>query len=140
MNFKYIFNWKYRYFQKKLGGVYKMIADLEFKRFKTLEIREEIRQEYDQNKARMEVLDTQIKQQKEKPTMEQGEINRLDDKKVLLDIEIKNHLDQMKSLDLDVNGSRSTSDYPDGVQGINQQLDALRELIGMIKNYIKEEI
>jgi hypothetical protein len=132
------FNWKYRYFKNKIRGVQKMIADLEFKRFKTLEIREEVRVEYDQNKAKMDILEKQIKQQKEKPTMEEGEIKRLDDQKVLLDIDIKKQEDQLKVLDLDVQGTRPTNEYPDGVNGINQQLDALQELVVMLKNYIKE--
>lgn len=133
-----LLNWKWRYFKKKLRGVEKMIADFEFKRFKTLEIREEIRQEYDQSKARLEVLNTQIKQQQEKPTMEKDEIARLDDRKVLLERDIKKFEDQLKGLDLEVYGCAPNQDYHDGVQGINQQLDALRELVVMLKNYIKE--
>ena len=133
-----LFNWKYRYFKSKLRGVEKLIADLEFKRFKTREIREEIRQEYDNLKSKLSVLEAQIKSQKEKPTLEVGEIARLYDQKVLLDRDIERLLAQMKGLDLEVEGSKVTQEYPDGVQGVNQQLDALRELVGMLKSYVKD--
>ena len=112
-----------------------MIEDLSFKRFKTREIREEIRVEYDNLKSKLSILETQIKAQKDSPTMEKGEIARLDDQKVLLDRDIERYLKQMKGLDLEVEGSRPTAEYPDGVQGINQQLDSLRELIGMLEDY-----
>jgi len=135
---KYISNWKYRYFLKKLRGVESMIEDFQFKRFKTREIREEMRQEYDNLKAKLSVLETQIKTQKEKPTMEKGEIARLDDSKVLLDRDIERYANQMKALDLEVEGSKPTAEYHDGVQGINDQLDALRELYQMLQDYIKK--
>ena len=142
---KYITNWKYRYFLKKLKGVDCMIADLEFKRFKTREIREQIRQEYDNLKAKLSVLETQIKQQAEKPTMEKGEIARLDDQKVLLERDIKRKVEGddglqiigMKQLDMQINGLAPSNEYPNGVQGINDQLEALRELGEILKDYIK---
>lgn len=133
-----MFNKKKKYFQQKLDGAQKMIWDFEFKRFKTKEIREEIRMEYDNRKSKLEVLEVQIKSQKENPTMEKGDIARLDDDKVLLERDRDKFLSQMKGLDLEVEGSKPTADYPEGVQGVNQQLDALRELQGMLKSYIKE--
>jgi len=140
-----MFNKQKKYFKEKLNGVQKMIWDLEFKRFKTQEIREQIRQEYDNLKAKLSVLETQIKQQAEKPTMEKGEIARLDDQKVLLERDIKRKAEGddglqiigMKQLDMQINGLAPSNEYPDGVQGINDQLEALRELNEIIKDYIK---
>ena len=132
-----MFNKEKKYFQKKLKGVQYMIWDLQFKRAKTKMIREEIRMEYDNCNSRLSVLQDEIKKQAEKPSMEKGEIARLDDKKVLLDRDIERFLGQMKGLDLEINGSKPTQEYQDGVQGINHQLDALRELQGMLKDYIK---
>ena len=114
-----------------------MIWDLEFKRAKTRMIREEIRQTYDNLKSRLHILEEDIKKQKETPTMEKGDIARLDDQKVLLERDITRYEAQMKGLDLEVNGSKQTAEYPDGVQGINDQLDALRELMGMLKEYMR---
>ena len=126
------------YFKKKLDSVQCMIWDLEFKREKTKMIREEVRVEYDTTKARLEVIDTQIKSQKEKPTIKEGDIKRLEDDKILIERDLKRYESQMAQLDLDVDGSKPTNELPDGAIGINHQLDSLRELKGMIKDYIKK--
>lgn len=136
--YKFITSWEYRHFVKKLRGVEKMTADLVFKRHKTREIREQIRQECDNNKARLSSIDEQIKIQKESPTMEEGEIKRLDDNKVILEREISRLEQQVRGLDLEVEGSKPTEEFHDGLEGINHQIDALYELKGMIKNYLKE--
>jgi hypothetical protein len=70
--------------------------------------------------------------------MEIGEIERLYDQKVLLERDAERFISQMKSLDLDVFGSKPCQEYHDGVNGINDQIGALRELHKMIKDYIKE--
>lgn len=134
---KYISSWKYRYFLKKLDGVNKMYEDMLFKRFKTLEIREEIRQEYSMQQTRLEVIETQIKAQKDKPTMTEEETKTLNEQKTLVENDINRFREQMKSLDIEVQGSKPTEEYHEGIQGINQQLDALRELQGMVKGYLK---
>jgi len=132
-----MFNKQKRHFKDKLVGVEKMIWDLEFKRAKTMMVREEIRQVYDQVKSKLYSKEEQIKQQKETPTMEAGEIARLDDDKVLLEKDIKRYEEQMAGLDIEVNGAAPSQDYPEGIQGINVQIDSLHELKGMVKDYIK---
>src|SRR3990167_3622679 len=133
-----LFNKQKKHFKDKLQGVQRMIWDLEFKRAKTQSIREDIRVEFDNLKGKLNALESQIETQKKTPTMEVGDIARLDDNKVLLDKDIERLLGQMKGLDLEVSGSKKTSEYPDGIQGIDQQLDALRELQLMLAAYIKE--
>lgn len=117
-----------------------MILDLEFKRFKTREIREEVRQDYDNLRSRLHVLNEQIKSQTENPPIKKEETTKLNDEKALLERDIERRKKQVESLDLEVEGSKPTSDYPDGVQGIDNQLDALHELLGMIRAYIREEL
>lgn len=131
-----MFNWKVRYFYKKLRGVECTIADLEFKRFKTREIREEVRQVYDTCKAKLLSVETTIAQQKESKTMPEDDVKRLDDEVVRMKRDIERYESQMKALDLEVDGSKPTNEYPEGVNGITQQIDALRELHGMLKDYI----
>ena len=133
-----LFNKQKKHFKDKLQGVQRMIWDLEFKKAKTQSIREDIRVEFDNLKGKLNTLETQIETQKKTPTMEAGDIARLDDNKVLLDKDIERLLGQMKGLDLEVSGSKKTAEYPDGIQGIDQQLDALRELQLMLAAYIKE--
>jgi len=135
---KYTTSWKYRHFVNKLRGVERMTEDLISKRFKTLEIREQIRQECDNHKARLESLVQQIKNQTETPTMEEGEIKRLEDNKVILEREINRLTQQMRGLDLDVEGSKPTEEFQNGLEGINHQVDALYELKQMIKAYFKQ--
>jgi chromosome segregation ATPase len=126
-----------KYFKNKITAVKRMIWDLEFKRYKIGELREEIRQEYDELKAKRSVLEAQIKSQKENPTKEASEIARLDDQLVLLNKDIEKSENDMKVLDSQVNGIRPSVEYPEGVTGVNQQLGALRDLIPIIKSYIK---
>lgn len=135
-----MFNWKYRYFKEKLRGVEKLILDLEFKRFKTREIREELRVEYDNLKNRLSVLLAQIENEKTKPTMPKEEAARLDDQKVLMERDLERYLNQMKGLDLEVEGSKPTSDYPEGVQGITQQIESFRELKDMVQESLRRKL
>ena len=132
-----MFNKKRQYFKEKYEAVQKMIWDMEFKRSKTRMIREEVRTEYDITKSKLEVLNNQIKAQKEKPTMPEGEIARLDDEKVRIERDIKRYEEQMKNLDLEIDGSKPTAELPDGAIGINHQLDSLRELLIMVRDYYK---
>ena len=133
-----MFNKKIKYFKEKVVAVEKMIWDLEFKRAKTEMIREEIRQKYDETKQRLSIIEAKAKSEKEKPTIEKGEIARLDDQIVILKRDIERYEAQMKGLDLEVRGSVPTEEFKEGVQGINDQIDALQELKVMLKDYIKE--
>ena len=132
-----IFNKKRRYFKAKYDGVEKMIWDLSFKVHKNREIREEVRQEYDQKKSKFSVLSAQIEAQKGNKTMEDGDVARLDDQKVLLERDIKRHEEQMYELDAEVMGTKPTQENPQGAQGTNNTIDGLRQLQTMLKSYIK---
>ena len=134
---KYLFNWKYRYFARKLWGVEKMILDHEFKRYKLFELKEEERLEYDQVRNRLSVLETQIKAEDEKPTLTIDERARVDDQKVLFERDINKRKEEMDRLTIEVNGSKPTNEIPDGFQGVEQYLENLHELTGMIKQYLR---
>ena len=124
-----------KHFKQKLQGVTKMIYDLGFKKYKTREIREDVRREYDTQKSRLSILDEQIKNwSKDK---DEGERKGLEDKVVLLKRDIERFEAQMKQLDLEMEGSKPTNEYPDGVQGISHQVDSLMELKQMLKEWIK---
>ena len=133
-----MFNSQKKYINKKIKGVQSMLWDLEFKRFKSLEIREGLRKDYDQASSRLEILKTQIAGEKENPTMSEDERKRLEDQQVLLEKDIDNYKRQIDSIDLDVNGSRPTDSMPEGHQGIYQQLEALQQLKGMLQEYLKQ--
>lgn len=145
-----MFNQKKKYFKKKAEAIKRMIWDLEFKKEKTLMIREEVRREYDGVQAKLNIVEEKIKgfpklssekpedQEKEKKELWSDEQRGVDDERIRLEITRDRHQAQMKQLDVDVFGSKKTNEYPDGVDGIEQQLDALRELLGMVKEYLKK--
>ena len=125
------------FFTRKIISTTKMIWDLEFSRSKTRRIREEVRQQYDDMRAKMLALDEQTVEQAKNPTMEKGEIAKLDDQKVLFKKEEERLLEQIKKMDVEVNGSERTEEYKDGHIGLDEQIEAFRELIGDFKEYIK---
>lgn len=124
---------KASHFKGKLEGTRRMRWDLEFKAAKTKQIREDIRKEYDFMKARMASIDNQLATFKGKK----------EDKAKILDDKTRAEADatrlegQMAALDLEVYGSKPTAQYPDGHNGINQQIESFIELEGMLKNHIK---
>jgi hypothetical protein len=128
---------KTNYFKKSIEVAERNIWGLEFRRFKALELREEIRVAYDTSKAKLKELEENIAKQKLTPTMEEGEIKRLDDRKVLLEKEIKGYEDQLKNIDIMIYGSKATAEMPQGFVGVNQELDLNRESIESIKKYLK---
>ena len=123
------------HFKQKLAGVQKMVWDLEFKTFKTREIREDVRKEYDQSKSRLSILEEEIKNWP--ADKDPGDKAKLEDKVVLLKRDVGRFEAQLKQLDLECNGSKPTNEYPDGIQGINHQIDSLQELKLMIQEWIK---
>ena len=125
---------KKNHFQQKLDGVKKMIWDLEFKRHKTQEIREGIRVECDALKSRIHGYEEQIKNWPEGGNVD--ERKRIEDQKVLAERDVKRFEGQMQELDLEVNGSKPTNQYPDGITGVNQQIDSMRELKEMLEGWI----
>ncbi len=130
-------NPKKAYFKKLLEGVNKMIWDLEFKGFKTKEIRENVRVTYDDCKMKVNLLTTQIEKEETEPTLSSDELGRLKDQKTIYERDMARYLEQMKAMDVDVNGLVPSAESPDGFAGISQQLDSLQELKVMVKDYIK---
>ena len=161
-----MFNKKKKYFKYKREGVQKMIWDLEFKKEKSLMVREEVRREYDGACARIQIMESRILAQKKDPykiceihNQEQGkekvhiskgtctclyienhapveEIEKLYDEKELLIRDTDRYKAQMHQIDIDVHGSPKNNEYPDGADGIDQQLESLRELLIMVKSYM----
>ena len=116
-----------------------MIWDLEFKRAKTLYVREQIRQEYDTIRSKLEIVRTNIEAEKEPGKLKDtnaDEFNRLGDDEVRLNAECEKKIAQMSGLDTEIHGAKSTAENPEGHQGINETLGALRELRLVLKEYI----
>lgn len=127
---------KKEHFRHKLEGTQKMIWDMEFKAFKTREIREDVRKEYDHRIQRIELLKQQI--EKFPAEGDQAEKAKLQDQITLCERDRDRFLFQMQQLDAEVNGAKPTAENQDGVVGIVQQIESLRELVGMLKDWIKQ--
>lgn len=126
---------KKAHFKQKYEGVQKMIWDLEFKVFKTREIREDIRKEYDFMQARIEGFKKQITE----TAADAEERKRLEDQLALAERDSTRMLQQLKQLDLEVNGSKPTSEYPDGATGIVNQIESLHELKDMLHSWLNKK-
>ena len=159
---------KKKYFLNKLDGIQKMIWDFEFKKEKTLAIREEVRREYDGLSAKLSIVLTRIASQLKDPkkvcevhnpapgtekvhkdkgtcaceyienAMPVAEIESLYDSKEVFTRDLERYKLQMKQMDVDMHGSKKTNEYPDGVDGIDQTIEGLRDLKGMTVEYIKK--
>ena len=116
----------------------KSIADLEFKRFKTLEIREDVRKAYDKTQHRLDILKAQMKSEEEKGNKEQA--GHIELEVVQVEKEAERYKSQLKAMDLEVTGSKQTNEYPDGYVGINDTLESLRELEKMLHVYVTREL
>lgn len=123
------------HYKQKLDGVMKMIWDQEFKLFKTKEIREGVRQSYEQTKARISVIDEQLTNwPKDKPVVDKP---GMEDEKVRMAESLKKFEENMKNLDIEIEGSKPTNELPEGHQGIKMQIDSLMELKAMLDEHIK---
>ena len=128
---------KKSYFKHRLIGVDNLIWDLEFKRFKTKEIREEIRKEYAQVKSRLFKLEEDIKVAKDSGVKKDDGLGALEDTKALLERDSKRFEEQMTQLDVETDGAKKSQENPDGTRGIAQELDSLREVKGMLQDWVK---
>lgn len=136
--YKYLTNWKYRYQFHKLKAVDKMIEDYEFKKYKILNVREGVRINYDEMKGRRDVLEVRIKTEKEKPTLDKDEFNRLEDEMVILNRDIERSEEELKKLDEEVFGAKPSNENPEGLYGINDWIANSHDLKSLYKLYLKE--
>jgi len=125
-------NSKKSHYKNKLKGTTKMRWDLEFKVNKTEQIREEVRKEYDYMKSRIDTIEQSAKNEKD----EAQKANILD-KKIVAEKDAERLLNQIKALDVEINGTTPNEQYRDGVTGIVDQIATFRELEGMLRKYIK---
>jgi len=126
-----------RHFKQKIRGIQKAIWSLEFDRFKTAEIREEVRKQYDNVQAKLSILKAQLESDSDKPSMEKKQREETEMAVKRLEEDSKRHQAQMDELDTRIHGAEPTEENPEGVKGINQDLESFRELQTMLSDYIK---
>lgn len=122
-----------KYLKRKIEQTQYMIWDLEFKRYKTLEMRDEIREEHDGLKSRLELIENQLKTE-----LTKEQTAEVEEQKKAVEEKIGKYQAQMEMLDFEIIGLRPNEQYPEGVQGINEQLDALQSLKAMYEEYLEQ--
>lgn len=125
-----------RHFEDRLRGTRATIWDLQFKVFKTREIREGIRRDYDQMKSRISTMEQQIKDWPADKDV--GDRKRIEDDKVRAERDAERYVKQMQMLDVEVEGAKPTAENPQGHTGLTQQIDSLREVEKMVQDYLKD--
>ena len=118
-----------------------MIEDLVFKRFKTFYVREQIRQEYDSLRSKLEIIKTQIAAESEAGKLKETNLDqfkRLEDDALLMEKDVEKKIAQMQQLDIEISGSKPTNELPEGHQGINETTEALRELLHVTRQYTRQ--
>jgi seryl-tRNA synthetase len=130
------------YFKKKLKQTKIQIWELEFQRFQTKEAREELRLEYDRLKHKKEALIKQIEDEKKKGKMPEGDIKRLEDELVRIDVQIiKTEKGNEKADPEDPAYQQLNLEVFDKtISAYNVKLDEVRSLNILIKDYLKKEI
>ena len=123
------------HFKNKLEATTKMLWDFEFKLFKTKEYREEVRRQYDSCKAKIDILDTQIKAWPKDKSVD--ERKRLEDDKIRIEVELKKYENEMRQLDIQLHGAKPAMDLPEGFVGVDQEIDQLRNIQNTLKAWIK---
>lgn len=123
------------YFKRKFKAVGEMIWDLEFKIFKTREMREGLRKEYDYMNSRLETINVQIKNWPEDG--DKDERARLDDQLALATRDAERLLEQIKGLDAEVEGIKPSAENHAGIEGMANQVEALQELRAMLGSWIR---
>ena len=126
---------KREFFKKRLQKVINDTWDLEFQRFKTEEVREDIRKIHDGAQAKKAALEIQVKNwPKDK---DQGDKARLEDEIVRSNRDIERYKAQMAEIDVSIHGSKPTADHPDGADGMDQRIASYMEVQSMLKDWIK---
>ena len=115
-----------------------MIWDNEFKRYKMKENREEMRQDYDNKKAHVQMLIDKYKLEKKKGKLNKDELARIDDDKVRAEADIETLKDYMSASDRGIYGCEPGKDFPEGFNGQEQLIEGLHEIIEMLTDYMKQ--
>lgn len=121
------------YFSQKLVGVKKIQWDLEFKKFKLEELREDVRKELDRMADGVAALEAQILSRKDKPEF-QNTVDELEKQKKPLVEDVERLTKQIDSLDKEISGTD-----PNENASVQMQLDSTYELEEMLRDFIKQK-
>lgn len=122
---------KKKYFQRKLQNTREAIWGLEFKKFQTIELREQIRKDRDRAKEAVDAFEAELKRDHKEGTTEALEKQKAEAQENADRFEA-----QIKMLDAEVAGRPYVSPEDQGEQGITDNIAALNEMVKMFVSYI----
>lgn len=126
---------KKSHFKRRLDFVNTKVYDKEFELHKAREEREGTRKEYDFMKARIDTVDTQIKNFPKDGNID--EKKRIEDQKVLAKRELERLEKQLQDYDIMINGKAPSAELPNGIMGIIKEMESLKEAELILKDWIK---
>ena len=120
---------KKKHFKDKIKGTERLLWGYHLKQFQTELIKEEKRVEYDQINAKVDTLKKLIAADK-------------NNKDAVSDLEKAEHASgqlkkQLVNLDAQLYGIRPSQEYPEGVSGLKDQIESLKDLVYTLKQYVK---
>ena len=125
---------KKAHFKGKIKGTERMIWDMELKCHQIRIEREEMRKAYDNSLASVEALKVSVENFKGT----KDDKGTLEDELTRAEANSKKLQDKLETLDKDLVGITPRNQYPDGVTGQLQQIDMLKDVIVLLKDYIKK--
>lgn len=143
------------YNRYKVFETQNQIWDWEFKRFKNRVERERYRSEYDAIKSKLEIVNQNIAKFpaldeklakldvndalliEEKKKKWSDEQLRVDDEKIRMERDLKVYENSMKSMDDELNGVKASAENPNPAPGIEDMINAFRDLKNVYEAYIK---
>lgn len=145
---------KKEYFKGRLTGVEQEIWQTEFMRHKAKEVKEGLRVEMTALKSKQGLLQEEIKKQEELKVMPEGEIARMKDEGIKLEVKVNKiiygigmpKLNEDKTVNevetdkLPRETDLNIKDMDRQLGFLNEKIDSLHELKGMIKEFLKKEV
>ena len=125
-----MFNKKRQYFKKMLSDAERTLWELEFSKFRTQGIREQIRRQYDQAKQALGRIEEALKGDEKNETL-------LKDKESV-ERNIATFKAQIDDMDLRISGALPSEIYPEGVVGTAQKIDNIVETRSYLQAFLKK--
>ena len=131
----FTFNRKVRHFKKQIKRAEEALWVLEFRIYEAKEMREDRRRQRDRAAETVDALELQLKKDLKQEAKDEL-LKQKEEQQKYKDYVTK----QVEGLDIEITGSEKNEEFPQGYQGIKQQMDALRSRIEMYKYHIKHNI
>lgn len=129
-----MFNVKKKFFKRELKQTKAKIWGIEFSQFTTRAEREKLRKHYDKAQGALQAI---TERQKEKG-LDKELRSKADKDKADTEKKVEELKKSLIEFDIMVDGAEPSEQYPQGIRGIGEQLEAHIQKLNHIKRFIKE--